>query len=177
MIAELEIRPLPSPFFDERGPGTVIDTIIIHSMHNPGSSDPLSPGSCKECLDRYQVSAHYLLEQSGVVWQLVAEEKRAWHAGVSRMPQDGREGVNHFSIGIELVGTEKSGFSDEQYGALAELTINISARWPVVHILGHCHIAGERKSDPWNFDWKRYRQDLARLGLDCGKIEFPQDVI
>jgi N-acetyl-anhydromuramyl-L-alanine amidase AmpD len=94
------------------------------------------------------------------VWQLVAEDKKAWHAGISTMPEDGREGVNDFSIGIELIGTEDTDFTEAQYQALALLTKEILSRHTIRYIYGHCDVAPGRKTDPWNFDWLRYRQDI-----------------
>ncbi|MCI5131274.1 MAG: hypothetical protein D3904_07065, partial [Candidatus Electrothrix sp. EH2] len=88
------------------------------------------------------------------------EENKAWHAGTSRMPEDGREGVNEFSIGIELIGSEDSYFTAPQYRALALLTRDILTRHPVQYIYGHCDVAPGRKTDPWGLDWSRYRQDV-----------------
>jgi len=173
-MSTLKICKLPSSFFDEREPPIEIDTIIIHSMYNPESADPLDPVSCKQCLDSYGVSAHYLIDTIGRVWNTVAEDKRAWHAGPSRMPTDGREGINHFSIGIELIALRQSGFTDAQYRSLAELTCEIATRHPLRHILGHGHIAPERKDDPWNFDWERFLRDLTALGIDTDSMEFPK---
>ena len=47
-----------------------------------------------------RASAHLVIGRDGEVVQLVAFNKKAWHAG--RSEWDGRRGVNEFSIGIEL---------------------------------------------------------------------------
>lgn len=47
-----------------------------------------------------RASAHLLIGRDGATTQLVAFNRRAWHAGASRWA--GRDGVNGFSIGIEL---------------------------------------------------------------------------
>ena len=47
------------------------------------------------------VSAHYVIGKDGTVVQMVRDEHRAWHAGVSS--HCGITNVNDFSIGIELV--------------------------------------------------------------------------
>lgn len=47
-----------------------------------------------------QASAHLVIGRDGGVTQLVGFNRKAWHAGASRWV--GREGVNTFSIGIEL---------------------------------------------------------------------------
>lgn len=47
-----------------------------------------------------KASAHLVIGQDGEITQLVAFNRKAWHAGESRWA--GRSGVNNFSIGIEL---------------------------------------------------------------------------
>ena len=171
MSATLEIRPLPTDQFEERPKGIIIDTLIIHSMHNPEAKNRFSTLSCKECLDKHGVSSHYLIDLSGTIWQLVAEEKKAWHAGISKMPGDKREGVNDFSVGIELIGSEDTDFTDAQYQALALLTKDILTRHPISYVYGHCDIAPNRKTDPWGLDWQRYRKDVQH-GINT-KLRFP----
>lgn len=48
-----------------------------------------------------KASAHYVIDRDGSVVQMVMDENRAWHAGVSSL--NGIKNVNDFSIGIELV--------------------------------------------------------------------------
>ena len=172
MSADIIIRPLPSDQCEDRPEGTVIDTLIIHSMYNPEAADRFSALSCKECLDKHGVSSHYLIDLLGTIWQSVPEEKKAWHAGISRMPEDGREGVNAFSIGIELIGSEETEFTDLQYRALTLLTQDILSRHPVQYIYGHSDVAPGRKTDPWGLDWPRYQQDVLCL-TGGAHLEFP----
>ena len=65
-------------------------------------------------LPEHEVSSHYLIpesfdetynEQDLVVYQLVSENDRAWHAGKSQW--EDRENINDQSIGIELVRSEE----------------------------------------------------------------------
>ena len=162
MSPNIKIHHLPTDQFEDRPKGIEIDTLVIHSMHNPEEKDCFSAFSCKKCLDKHGVSAHYLIDLSGTVWQLISEGKKAWHAGISRMPEDGREGVNAFSIGIELIGSEDTDFTEAQYQALALLTKDILSRHPLQYIYGHCDVAPGRKTDPWGLDWPRYRKDILR---------------
>ena len=53
----------------------------------------------KEALDiltdpKFEVSSHYVIDEDGTIYNLVADEKRAWHAGLSSWM--GRDNVNHF---------------------------------------------------------------------------------
>jgi N-acetyl-anhydromuramyl-L-alanine amidase AmpD len=115
----------------------------------------------------FGVSSHYLIDREGVVRQLVPEERKAWHCGGSVMPPpDSRRGVNDFSIGVELVATAQSGYTDKQYDSCARLCVDIERRRGRMRYVGHEDIAGERavslglrtdaKLDPGPlFDWPK----------------------
>lgn len=142
-----------------------VQYIIIHY-----TSESL-PGSLR-VLTRGEVSAHYLIgDQPPTVYQLVDENRRAWHAGQSEW--QGRTWLNSTSIGIELVNPgyreTPSGkiwypYPEGQIDALIALLKDISKRQGITpeHILGHSDIAPQRKVDPGPlFPWKK----LADAGL------------
>ncbi len=52
-----------------------------------------------------KASAHLVIDRDGSIVQLVPFNRRAWHAGVSQWGQ--LSGLNHYSIGIELVNAGK----------------------------------------------------------------------
>ena len=58
-----------------------------------------------------QVSSHYLVNKDGRIDSLVSEEKAAWHAGVSYWR--GRNMLNSWSIGIEIVNTGSEEFTED----------------------------------------------------------------
>jgi AmpD protein len=99
------------------------------------------------------------------VVQYVSCNDRAWHAGVSEFK--GRKGCNDFAIGIELEGTDSSGYTDEQYQQLILLTLELMAQYPMIkinNIVGHSDIAPGRKTDPgFSFDWSRFQQAIATV--------------
>jgi len=155
--------------WEERTAG-VIDTVVIHYM-SAMEVMPASPFALELILKIFAdfgVSSHYLIDREGVVRQLVAEEKKAWHCGGSIMPPpDSRQGVNDFSIGIELIATAASGFTDNQYRAAALLCRSIESRYGVMRYVGHEDIAGpaavalglrsDMKHDPGPlFDWAKF---------------------
>ncbi|MBC7143508.1 MAG: N-acetylmuramoyl-L-alanine amidase [Rhodobacteraceae bacterium] len=123
--------------------------------------------SCDAARDRLcdpaaEVSAHYLISESGVVEALVPEEARAWHAGAGAWGQV--TDVNSHSIGIELANPGDAPFPEPQMAALETLLPAIMARWgiPPERVIGHSDMAPERKRDPGpRFDWRR----LALGGL------------
>lgn len=142
----LTIHESPSPHFDERPSGCEIDTVVLHCMYVPNAMSPL-PHECIAALYEARVLVHFLISRRGKIAQLVAPEKRAWHAGVSRMPfpEDSRENVNDFSIGIELLGAPTGKFTDSQYLALGKLLGVLAKRLPLRNLVGHDVIAPGRK--------------------------------
>jgi N-acetylmuramoyl-L-alanine amidase len=150
----------PSPNFDDRA--LPVSILVLHytGMLDAASAiDRLTdPGS--------KVSAHYLVAEDGQIVRMVAEEKRAWHAGKSRWR--GIDDVNSASIGIELVnpGHEHGyrPFPETQMNALIPLMAEITQRHHITrgNIVGHSDVAPARKEDPGElFDWER----LAKLRL------------
>lgn len=134
-------------------------------------------------LTRGQVSAHYLIPAlndpsylaTGLsdmrIFNLVDEQHRAWHAGVSHWA--GRDNLNDTSIGIEIINlaSEQAGvftfpdFEPAQVEAIQQLASNILLRYPDIspkHVLGHADISNGRKSDPGpKFPWRQ----LAQAGI------------
>ena len=125
-------------------------------------------------LTRQAVSAHYLLsdETPPVVYQLVPEQQRAWHAGDSTWGQHSQ--LNASSIGVEIVNpgevVQASGdrvfapYPAAQIDLLIPLLQGIVLRHQIQpdRVLGHSDIAPQRKHDPGPaFPWAR----LAAAGL------------
>ncbi len=123
-------------------------------------------------LTKTNVSSHYLISEDGTIYQLVNDEKRAWHAGVSEW--QGRNSLNNSSIGIELVNLgyketpQKTrvwySYPDAQIKSLKILLKELQKRYdiPTKNILGHSDVAPQRKSDPGPlFPWR----ELAKEGL------------
>lgn len=134
-----------------------INTIIIHSSYNALGNNP---HNVEDIINKeYKpagVSSHYIIARDGTIYRLVQDKNIAYHAGVSKMP-DGRTNVNNFSLGIEIVETTSESPSAEQYTALKNLIIYLKGKYKIKYILGHSDIAPGRKTDPWNFDWKRIK--------------------
>lgn len=131
-----------------------IDTIIIHSTYNSLGGDEYDVDKIIAIYKSYQVAAHYLIARNGTIYKLVNENDIAYHAGVSKVP-DGRNDVNKFSIGIEMIGNKTDGYTDSQYEAVSDLTKKIKNNYSIKYVLGHKDIAPDRKTDPWGFQWGR----------------------
>lgn len=148
----------PSPNHGERRGGVSPSLIVLH----------YTAISCAEARDRLcdpvaEVSAHYLISETGDVEALVPETARAWHAGAGEWA--GLSDINSHSIGIELANTGAQPFANPQMTALETLLAEIMARWsiPPHRVIGHSDMAPSRKSDPGGrFDWRRLAlQDLS----------------
>lgn len=118
-------------------------------------------------LTQQSVSAHYLVNDmpDNEIYQLVDENKRSYHAGVSSWR--GFTQLNDNSIGIEIVNEAKDApgggfifpeFPDHQVRKIAALVKDIANRYqiPATNIVAHSDIAPTRKQDPGpRFPWKR----------------------
>jgi len=128
-------------------------------------------------LTQQSVSAHYLVNSlpDKEIYQLVDENKRAYHAGISFWRKD--QQINDTSIGIEIVNlgykTDSLGnrifypYPEEQFRKVAALVKDIVTRYniPSTNILAHSDIAPTRKQDPGAlFPWKRL-YDEYQIGM------------
>ena len=170
----LGARQVNSPNCDDRPAGTEISLLVIHGISLPpnkfGGDEidqlftyQLDPEAHPYFRDIYrsQVSSHLLILRDCEVVQYVPFNRRAWHAGESC--HQGRTCCNDFSIGIELEGTDEVPYEPAQYDTLEAMIKLIRDCYPAIgeqNIVGHCHIAPGRKTDPGPvFEW-------SRLGLD-----------
>jgi len=157
-----------SPNFDVRSNGISIDMLVIHYTGMTSGAAALA----RLCDSTAKVSAHYLIEEDGRVFQLVDEGNRAWHAGVSCW--FGNNNLNDRSIGIELVNPGHEfgyrSFPEAQMQALIGLSRDILARYSITarNVVGHSDVAPTRKKDPGElFDW----QALAAAGIGLWPVK------
>ena len=85
----------PSPNFDERD--QAVSMVVLHCTGMQDAESAIARLRDPES----KVSCHYLIDEDGRVLRMVAEDKRAWHAG--RSWWRGIQDVNGASIGIEIV--------------------------------------------------------------------------
>lgn len=175
-----EVKITPSPNFNERPQGAEVNLLVIHNASLPpevwGVADLISFFQNDLDWDKHpyydhlrdrKVSAHFLLDRDGSIYQLVSVFDRAWHAGVSSF--EGIENCNDYSIGIEVNGSDNQAFTEAQYASLANLTHGLMQKFPKLtlkRITGHEDIAlpAGRKTDPGPyFDWDYYFSLLQDL--------------
>ena len=148
------MRTRRSPNFDARPVGEPVDMLVLHYTGMQSAEAAIG----RLCDPVAKVSSHYVIEESGAVWQLVDEAHRAFHAGVSSWR--GHETLNGRSIGVEIVNPGHEwgyrAFPALQMQAVADLCTGILGRHaiPAVNVVGHSDIAPDRKQDPGElFDW------------------------
>jgi N-acetyl-anhydromuramyl-L-alanine amidase AmpD len=157
-----QIVPAPVTRGFRRCESRTIDTIVLHTICNPRARDKFALASIKAIMNRYRAAAHYLILRDGTIYRLVDEQDVAFHAGRSKMPvAPYKRFVNGNSLGIEMAGDKKTSPTEAQYDALVRLVQDLKSRYDIHYIFGHKDIAPKRKSDPWNFNWGRFRQNIS----------------
>ncbi|WP_341209120.1 N-acetylmuramoyl-L-alanine amidase [uncultured Sphingomonas sp.] len=156
----MRCREVPSPNFNERL--LPISMIVLHYTGMKTAQEALD----RLCDPAAEVSCHYFVDEDGTITRLVADDKRAWHAGAAHW-RDVTD-VNSASIGIEIVNPGHDHgyrvFPDVQVEAVIRLVAHLKDRYEITrgNIVGHSDVAPLRKRDPGElFPWHR----LARLRL------------
>lgn len=156
--------------------------LILHytAIDNPTSLRVLTEGA---------VSSHYLVTDTAIdllghnspkIFQLVDDNRRAYHAGLSSWK--GHTQLNAASIGIEIVNI---GFRDDPSGRVffeypkAQMDLVVALVKKIVkqhkiqpdRILGHSDIAPLRKTDPGPlFPWKRLADEGIIAWPDATRV-------
>lgn len=152
----------PSPNFGPRAEGARTDLVILHYTDMPSAAAAVD----WLCNPSSRVSSHYVVAEDGAITQLVSEDDRAWHAGVSSW--HGETDINSRSIGVEIANAgHDHGYPDfpsAQVEAVIRLCRDITARHDMrpQDVLAHSDVAPARKRDPGEkFPWAR----LAAAGI------------
>jgi len=158
----VDVIDKPSPNHDARPGDGEIDILVLHYTGMKSAGEALA----RLCDPDAKVSAHYLIDEDGAIFRLVAENRRAWHAGAASWC--GNTDVNGHSIGIELVNPGHEfgyqPFPDAQMAQVIALSAEIvlAHNIPAENVVGHSDVAPSRKQDPGElFDWAR----LAAAGV------------
>lgn len=171
-------RSIRSPNFHS-DPTRRVRFIVIHQTMGNINSDIAILTNDKVPLER-RVSAHYLIDRDGKIYELVPPEYVAWHAGT--LPQNQESGdyrslwgygnENTHSIGIEHTAYENQPFTDAQKQSSLHLVSYLIDRYPAIvpdrlHIVGHYELS-KVKIDPQvsvpgvpdNWDWNTFMAAL-----------------
>lgn len=153
------IHAAPTYAYD---PDTCYDLLV--DLNSPGEERGLvmepKPGA------RYYASYHEFIDRDGRTYQLMPYDRVAYHAGRSEL--NGHTNLNRWTYGVALLASDESGFTDDQYAALALTTAQkMSADgFGLNTVAGHDQVATPRgrKQDPGpRFDWSRLRRALEHV--------------
>ena len=85
------------------------------------------------------VSAHYLIDRDGTIYQLMEDTLFARHI----------IGLNYCSIGIENIGSQEKPLTDQQVNSNAQLVRYLKKKYNIEYLIGHCEYSVFRKSPLW----------------------------
>ncbi len=115
--------------------GAKIDKVVLHCTEAP----------LKSTLDHFQtaggenpVSAHYVIDRNGDIYQTVRDSDAAWHC----------KGTNRSTVGIEYVGAEIDSVTAQQAAASAALIRWLLEQYdiPRTNVFGHDFTPGYSRS-------------------------------
>lgn len=103
------------------------------------------------------VSAHYLIDRDGHIYQLMPDTLMARHV----------IGLNHCAIGIENVGgTEETPLTKEQLKANIQLVRSLASRYPIKYLIGHQEYTLFEGHPLWKEKDSGYRTEKTDPGSD-----------
>lgn len=172
------MKIIKSPNFDDRNEHSKINILLMHYTGMKTAQDALDI----MCNPEKSVSAHYMVYEDGEIVNLVPEEKRAWHAGISCW--HGISSLNHTSIGIEIVNPGHEWgyvpFPAKQMDSVLELSKGILSRndIPARNVIAHSDVAPSRKEDPGElFDWGYLAKNGVGLWHNVEKVWRGGDIL
>ncbi len=127
-------------------------------------------------IPRTQVSSHYVVCREGLVYQMLHDQFRGHHAGVSWW--GGQSDINSNSIGIEIDNNGSEIFPDVQIDSLMSVLhyLKTSYRLPAKAFIGHADIAPGRKVDPSRyFPWKKLADAGYGIWFDTTAVQVPEN--
>ena len=158
-----QAKIIKSPNFSNRKNINDISLVVIHCIslperdyNNNNVEDffqnklNISKHNTFKSIKNVKVSAHFYIKRNGEIIQFVSINDKAWHAGISNF--NGKTNCNEFSIGIEMQGSDKDIYTDNQYISLNKLLFDIKINYSTLtDITSHQNIAPSRKTDPGHF--------------------------
>lgn len=108
------------------------------------------------------VSAHIVIGRDGAITQLVDFNKIAWHAGISNW--EGRDGLNKYSIGIEIDNAGKLDKVGEEWQSWFKMVV------PAEFVMEAAH-----KNFPGKiWGWHTFTEEQITSALEVGHALFAQ---
>ncbi len=165
--------------WNERKNGGKPEMVVIHHTSKNNMDEVW-----EAFFDRnHEISTHYLIDRDGSIYQLVDEDKRAYHSGWSTWSMNGKtysyrdadNDVNSVSIGIELFGRFEWEYTPEQIAAVEWMCLDIRERYKNIKpedIVLHACMDHSRKNDPGpNYPYELLARKGAGVYPDVSRLE------
>ena len=122
------IKWIPSKKNSSRN-GSKIKQLILHYTVSSTASSAIASATTGP----RQASFHYLIDRNGVLYQLVKEERKAWHVGYKN--------VNSYTIGIEHVAMPGQRMTKAQEKTSVQLVKRLLHKYGLAwtDVIGHQH--------------------------------------
>ena len=167
----MKISSVYSPNFDKKKRSNKsIKFLVIHYTGMQSERESIK----RLCNPKSKVSSHYLISQNGKVYQIVMDNRIAWHAGKSCWGK--YKNLNKNSIGIELVNKGHrygyTNFGKKKINSLKKICKKIIKKYKIkkINIVGHSDIAPLRKIDPGEkFPWKLLAKEKIGIWHYCNQ--------
>jgi len=105
-----------------------------------------------------KVSAHLHIDREGKIVQLAKFNQVCYHAGKSTW--DGLNGLNNYSIGIELQNNGVQDYTAIQLAVCLQVSKSLVSHYKLKDVLGHEQVSPKRKIDPGKkFPMAQFRKD------------------
>jgi N-acetylmuramoyl-L-alanine amidase len=152
-------------FFDVCNYQRKIEFLVLHHVGAESIDDAVKQ------FKEHRVSAHYIIDEKGKIYNIVSEQDIAYHCGYSYWR--GVNSLNNFSIGIEFINKKPFAkkFTKTQISSGIKICCELIKKYKIkpYNIIGHSDIAYnsengflDRKQDPSHyFDWEY----LAKNGI------------
>ncbi len=141
--------------------------IVIHATAGASTDGAISVMLDGRASFHWVISGENEAAHDQFVWASAPEARAAWHVRNNCFHKDvcgGANRINDWSLGIELVNTQKSedSFSPWQIRACAEIVRYAWAKYPgLSHVVSHARLDPSRRSDPGiNFPWDDLRRQV-----------------
>ena len=168
---QIDIFSYRSPNWSPRPVGVSPDMIVMHTGEGSKKSDLEALMDDKRPLAK-RVSAHYYVDKTGKVYELVSPNREAWHAGTSSWQGRGSLAIRQHSIGIESEHRAGEAWPTVQKEAYAALMRYLIERYHIRKdmIAAHRWIAKGRKSDPTDWPDAELKPWIAALYAPLARL-------
>jgi len=144
-----------------------IRAVVIHATAGSSSAGAVSVMHAGKASFHWLVPDEDEKQHGKLVWACAPESLAAFHVRNDRSHpkvNGGATRVNHWSLGIEIVNSQKSSdlYSDWQVSMTARIVRFCWAKYPnLKHVVSHARLDPARRTDPGTqFPWEEFKKQV-----------------